>query len=182
MVSTPSFDPDAFARGLTADEWQALRDDAASAAEQQGDRRRYPPGSTFKMVTALAALEAGDRARATRSSAPASSQLGSVRFHCWKQGGPRPLDMRRRHRAVLRRATSTRWRGASASIAIAEMARALRPRPARRARPAGREGRPHSRPRPGRRRPSASPGSPARRSSRHRPGLHRGRRRCSSPS
>ena len=54
----------------------------------------YPPGSTFKMITALAALEEG-RCSAPRkpSGAPAIWKLSGRRFHCWKRAGHGHVDL-----------------------------------------------------------------------------------------
>ncbi len=62
MVSTPSFDPASLAtHDITAqqDAWTALTSDPANPATDRGTREIYPPGSTFKLVVASAALEAG---------------------------------------------------------------------------------------------------------------------------
>ncbi|RMF07384.1 MAG: penicillin-binding protein 2, partial [Alphaproteobacteria bacterium] len=59
MASTPSFDPNRIVFGLTADYWKELADAADDPLTFKAVRGQYPPGSTFKMVTALAGLEAG---------------------------------------------------------------------------------------------------------------------------
>ena len=57
MVSTPGFDNSAFARGITQSEWQELLDNPKKPLINKAVQGQYPPGSTYKMVTALAALE-----------------------------------------------------------------------------------------------------------------------------
>lgn len=48
---------------------------------------QYPPGSTFKMVTALAGLESGKINANTREYCPGYFNFGNMRFHCWKKQG-----------------------------------------------------------------------------------------------
>jgi penicillin-binding protein 2 len=57
MASVPSFDNNAFARGVTQAEWQELLNDPGKPLLNKAAQGQYPPGSTYKMVTALAALE-----------------------------------------------------------------------------------------------------------------------------
>ena len=59
MASTPSYDPNAFNRGLTQREWNALSSDPRAPMTNKAISGQYSPGSTFKMVVALAALEQG---------------------------------------------------------------------------------------------------------------------------
>lgn len=62
LVSSPSFDPNLLATHDTAKQteaWEQLRDDAASPLTNRAISERYPPGSTFKVVTTAAALESG---------------------------------------------------------------------------------------------------------------------------
>ncbi|QQS11645.1 MAG: penicillin-binding protein 2 [Rhodospirillales bacterium] len=57
MVSVPSYDNNTFARGVTQAEWQELLADPKKPLLNKAAQGVYPPGSTYKMVTALAALE-----------------------------------------------------------------------------------------------------------------------------
>ncbi len=66
LVSRPNFDPAWFARGITSEEWRALTDNPQHPMTNKALRGLYPPGSTFKMAVALAALEAGTAAPSTR--------------------------------------------------------------------------------------------------------------------
>lgn len=92
MASTPSFDPAAFYRGLTADEWQALNADPHRPLTNKTIGDQYAPGSTFKLMTALAALKSGVSASYS-AFCPGFVQLGNMRFHCWKKEGHGHLDM-----------------------------------------------------------------------------------------
>lgn len=87
MASHPSYDPNSFAGGISAMDWEQLRDDPAHPLNNKVTGGVFPPGSTFKIVTALAGLEAGVINRNTISFCPGHYDLGSNRFHCWKHGG-----------------------------------------------------------------------------------------------
>jgi penicillin-binding protein 2 len=86
LASVPSYDPSAFAGGLPRGLWKELRDDPRTPLVNKCIRGQYPPGSTFKMMTALAALEAGV-SPTYQVSCPGHVNLGSARFHCWKEHG-----------------------------------------------------------------------------------------------
>lgn len=87
MVSTPGFDPSTFARGITQTEWRELLDDPQRPLHNKAIAGVYPPGSTYKMVTALAALEAKAIDPWTRLPCPGYLELGKIKFHCWLKGG-----------------------------------------------------------------------------------------------
>lgn len=87
LASHPSFDPNSFSHGISAMEWEQLRDDPAHPLNNKVVSGLYPPGSTFKMVTALAGLEARTINENTVVSCPGHYDLGNTRFHCWKRGG-----------------------------------------------------------------------------------------------
>jgi penicillin-binding protein 2 len=87
LASHPSFDPNQFSRQLTTGLWQELLNDITKPLANKAVAGQYPPGSTFKMVTALAALEAGIVDEHTTVSCPGHYNLGSIRFHCWKKEG-----------------------------------------------------------------------------------------------
>ena len=87
LVSSPSFNPNDFAKGIPADLWEGLLSDPGLPLNNKAVGGSYPPGSTFKMVTALAALEAGIINASTSAYCPGFYELGNSRFHCWKHGG-----------------------------------------------------------------------------------------------
>ena len=93
LVSTPSFDPLAFNKGLTAAEWEALTKNERAPLTNKAVAGQYPPGSTFKVVVAMAALERGAMTPSTRVFCPGSMKLGNAEFNCWKKGGHGSLDM-----------------------------------------------------------------------------------------
>lgn len=87
LASSPSFNPNDFAKGIPVDLWEGLLADPALPLNNKAVGGSYPPGSTFKMVTALAALEAGIVNQYSTAFCPGHYQLGNTRFHCWKRGG-----------------------------------------------------------------------------------------------
>ena len=86
LASVPSYDPAAFTGGLRASTWRDLRDNPRTPLVNKCIRGQYPPGSTFKMITALAALEAGI-APAHQVFCPGRMSLGRAVFHCWREHG-----------------------------------------------------------------------------------------------
>ncbi len=97
MTSTPAFDPNSFVSGISYDEYGMLREDERTPLRNKPFSGLYPPGSTFKTVVALAALEAGAMPALERVNCIGHTQLGSHRFHCWKRGGHGMVNM---HEAI----------------------------------------------------------------------------------
>ena len=87
LASVPSFDPNVFNFGLTGDAWQTLLNDPRSPLLNKPVAGQYPPASTFKMIVALAALEAGAVTPATKVNCPGSFTLGDRTFRCWRRWG-----------------------------------------------------------------------------------------------
>ncbi len=93
MVSTPSFDPNMF-REDDGDEYiQNLRDDIAKPFMNKAVEGLYPPGSTFKIVVALAALEAGAITEREKIFCPGHWDYGDRRYHCWEEKGHGWVDL-----------------------------------------------------------------------------------------
>ncbi|MFA7275823.1 MAG: penicillin-binding protein 2 [Pseudobdellovibrionaceae bacterium] len=93
MASYPSYDPNVFAAGISVLDWEQLRDDPAHPLSNKVTSGVYPPGSTFKIVTALAGLEAGAVNEHSTITCPGHFDLGNTRFHCWKAGGHGTVDL-----------------------------------------------------------------------------------------
>ncbi|MBT6203608.1 MAG: penicillin-binding protein 2, partial [Rhodospirillaceae bacterium] len=87
LVSSPAFDPNAFNYGLTSEAWQALLNDPKSPLINKAIAGQYPPGSTFKMMVALAALEDGIIQPEEEVYCPGTYELGNHTFHCWRRWG-----------------------------------------------------------------------------------------------
>jgi penicillin-binding protein 2 len=94
MASSPSFDPNVFAEGVSAAQWRAWTTNKRNPLVNKAISGLYAPGSTFKMVVALAALEGRVVTPAERVFCPGVTLLGDSKFHCWKRGGHGQLDMR----------------------------------------------------------------------------------------
>jgi len=97
FVSTPAFDPNLFARGLSRPQYLALTEDPDRPMYDRALRGVYPPGSTIKPFFALAALESGVvTAHDTRFCRGMWSAAGYGRARRdWKPGGHGTVDMRR---------------------------------------------------------------------------------------
>ena len=93
MVSTPSFDPNMF-REDDGDEYiQNLRGDIAKPFMNKAIEGLYPPGSTFKIVVALAALESGAINPREKIFCPGYWDYGDRRYHCWEDKGHGHVDL-----------------------------------------------------------------------------------------
>ncbi|MBE6457277.1 MAG: penicillin-binding protein 2 [Alphaproteobacteria bacterium] len=93
MVSTPSFDPNLF-RQDDGDEYiDNLRADIAKPFMNKAIEGQYPPGSTFKIVVALAALEAGAINPKEKIFCPGYWDYGDRRYHCWEHKGHGKVDL-----------------------------------------------------------------------------------------
>ncbi|MEM9428782.1 MAG: penicillin-binding protein 2 [Pseudomonadota bacterium] len=86
-ASSPTFDPNAFVFGISTRDWNALLNNDYRPLSNKAVSGAYPPGSTFKMVVALAALEAGLVGPEETVWCPGFLQVGDRRFHCWRRGG-----------------------------------------------------------------------------------------------
>jgi penicillin-binding protein 2 len=98
MVSHPSYDPNAFARGIRPHEWRGLVEDGLRPLNNRAIHGQYPPGSIFKIVVATAALEEGVINPFTRISCGGGVQFGNHYFRCWKKGGHGSVDL---HEAIV---------------------------------------------------------------------------------
>ncbi len=87
LASGPSFDPNLFVRGISTTDFNALLNDDHRPLVNKTVQGMYPPGSTFKMVTALAALEAGVTDGRETVFCPGHMDVAGNRFHCWRRGG-----------------------------------------------------------------------------------------------
>ena len=87
LASAPSYDTNAFSHGIDLDDWRALLENPRKPLVNKAIAGQYPPGSTFKTVVAVAALEAGVVTPDHRNFCGGSISLGRSIFHCWKQGG-----------------------------------------------------------------------------------------------
>lgn len=92
-VSAPSFNPNMFVRGISSRDYSILTENDHRPLANKVVQGAYPPGSTFKMVTALAALDDGQIDTDTTVRCPGYLESGGRRFHCWKAGGHGKVDL-----------------------------------------------------------------------------------------
>ena len=98
MVSKPSFDPDLFARNISPDEWESLIENPHHPLQNKGIQGQYPPGSVFKIITAIAGLESGAITPNTQLTCTGAYSYGNRDFRCWKEKGHGTLSL---HRAIV---------------------------------------------------------------------------------
>lgn len=96
LVSAPAYDPNQFNMGYGTAAYKELLDSPYLPLMNKSLAGMYPPGSTFKMVVAMAAVEAGI-SPSHRVVCPGHYSLGNHDFHCWKKGGHGAVDM---HNAI----------------------------------------------------------------------------------
>ena len=93
LASQPSFDPNLFTFGISQEDWDRLNEDIHSPLLNKAISGVYAPGSTFKPVTAMAALEADIVDPDARVFCPGFYEFGEHIFHCWKKGGHGHVNM-----------------------------------------------------------------------------------------
>jgi penicillin-binding protein 2 len=98
MVSAPAFDPNVFARGVTGEEWRGYMNDRAHPMNNRAIQGQYPPGSTFKIVLSVAALEEGAIQPDTHLGCAGSMAFGNRVFRDWKKEGHGSVDL---HRGIV---------------------------------------------------------------------------------
>lgn len=87
MVSSPGFDPEEFAKGLTPEEWKALNDPLYRPLFDKAIQGTYAPGSTFKIVDAAAALQEGIIDASTSFFCSGHFKFGNRDYRCWNEHG-----------------------------------------------------------------------------------------------
>lgn len=97
LASAPSFDPNLFTRGISYEGWQALLNNPLNPFLNRAIQSQYHPGSTFKIITAIAGLEKGVITKDTTVYCGGSINIGRV-FRCWKEEGHGYVDL---HRAIV---------------------------------------------------------------------------------
>lgn len=98
LASTPAFDPNVFARGIKSEEWSGLIKDQLRPLSNRAIQGQFPPGSTFKIIMAIAALEEGVVNPDSFIQDPGFFPFGNRSFRDWKQGGHGAVNL---HRAIV---------------------------------------------------------------------------------
>ena len=93
MASSPSYNPNDFNLGLSSANWNAMLEDPRKPLLNKSIAGAYPPGSTVKMVIALAALEKGIINDRTKITCTGKHPFGDRTFHCWKDEGHGEVDL-----------------------------------------------------------------------------------------
>lgn len=94
LASTPSYDPNQLSVGIDDRDWAKLTANEKKPLMNKAISGLYSPGSTFKMVVALAALDAGVVTKNHKFDCPGSYTFGGRKFHCWERKGHGVVDMR----------------------------------------------------------------------------------------
>jgi penicillin-binding protein 2 len=95
FISNPGFDPSLFSGKMPADIWQGYLDDKRHPLENKALSGQYPPGSTFKIITALAGLQNNTINDSTTVNCAGSYKLGTSTFKCWNKKGHGSTSLRK---------------------------------------------------------------------------------------
>lgn len=93
FASFPNFDPNILVKGIAGKDWRDLQRNEKAPLINKNIVGRYPPGSTFKMMTALSALENKIVTKDTSTFCTGDMMLGNHTFHCWKKHGHGNVDI-----------------------------------------------------------------------------------------
>ena len=97
MASSPTYDPNKFTHGINQKDWQEIRNNPLKPLINKSIAGLYSPGSTFKPLVALAALEYGilDPNKTIRCKGHKHPyELYGVKYHCWKKEGHGYMKLR----------------------------------------------------------------------------------------
>ena len=94
MVSSPSYDPNAFVHGIDSKYWNSLIKDEKKPLINKNISGLYPPGSTIKTLVALSALENKIIRPLNTVTCKGKIELFGEKFHCWKKKGHGVMNMR----------------------------------------------------------------------------------------
>lgn len=95
FVSSPTFDPSLFAGRIPVDIWKEYLEDKRHPLENKALAGQYPPGSTFKILTALAGLESGLINESTSAHCDGVYEMGGSKFRCWSKSGHGSVNLRK---------------------------------------------------------------------------------------
>jgi penicillin-binding protein 2 len=98
LESLPSFDPNIFSIGISSNEWKSIMEDKKKPMLNRAVQSQYPPGSVFKIITAVAALEEGIINADEKVRCTGGINYGKWTFGCWKKEGHGMVDM---HKALV---------------------------------------------------------------------------------
>ena len=87
MQSSPSFDPNLFLFGINQDDWQLIRNNPLKPLVNKSLSGLYSPGSTFKPMVALSALENRIITKDFKVNCTGKIEMYGQTYHCWKEKG-----------------------------------------------------------------------------------------------
>ncbi len=94
LASGPTFDPNKFLKPISQKDWAEMNDPKMRPLVNKAVAGTYPPASTFKMIVALAALEAGVANQGEDVRCKGHMLVSGRKFHCWRRGGHGNVNMR----------------------------------------------------------------------------------------
>jgi penicillin-binding protein 2 len=93
LASSPSFDQNSFVGGITRAQWESLISNPFRPMSNRAIQGEYPPGSTYKIITALAGLQEGVIDEKSVLHCPGYYRFGNRVYRCWKRGGHGQVDI-----------------------------------------------------------------------------------------
>jgi penicillin-binding protein 2 len=122
FTSSPGFDPALFAGRMPSDKWNAYLNDKRHPLENKALKGQYPPGSTFKIITALAGLEDGLIDANTTVECKGSYTVGTSTFKCWDKHGHGQVNLKK----ALRESCDVYFYQLAERLGVDRIARAAR--------------------------------------------------------
>ena len=95
FASSPEFDPALFTGRMPPEKWKEYLEDQRHPLENKALKGMYPPGSTFKIITALAGLEEGLIDQHTGVDCPGYYKFGNSTFKCWDKKGHGHVELKK---------------------------------------------------------------------------------------
>lgn len=98
ITSHPNFDPNLFVKGFHGNEWEKIIKNPYHPLQNKAIQGIFPPGSTFKLITAIAGLEEGIITKDSYFFCNGKKRVGNRDFRCWKDSGHGRVDV---HKALV---------------------------------------------------------------------------------
>jgi penicillin-binding protein 2 len=122
LVSKPSYDPNLFISRLRPEQWRALVSNPYHPLQNRVLQAAYPPGSLFKLITAIAALRKGVITPDTTFRCQGSFSLGSYQYACWKKEGHGSVNLKQ----AIAQSCNVYFYNVALRVGIEELARTAR--------------------------------------------------------
>ncbi|MFH1757600.1 MAG: penicillin-binding protein 2, partial [Pseudomonadota bacterium] len=95
LVSKPDFDPNLFSRGISPENWKRISENPSRPLQNRALQGQYPPGSVYKIITAIAGLEEKIITPETTFQCSGAFPFGNRDYICWKKEGHGRVNLRR---------------------------------------------------------------------------------------